>query len=76
MIQDAKKSFRGGRSDAERAIAVLDEFTDKNPANTAEFIVDSETNVVRVVTFESARQNTGRVQNATDDVGNWTPTRN
>ncbi|KAE9087640.1 hypothetical protein PF010_g19658 [Phytophthora fragariae] len=56
MIQGAKKTFRGGRSDAERAIAVLDEFIERAPGNTAEFIVDSESNVVRVVTFQTARQ--------------------
>ncbi|KAE9002049.1 hypothetical protein PR002_g17737 [Phytophthora rubi] len=38
------------------AIAVLDEFIESAPGNTAEFIVDSESNVVRVVTFQSARQ--------------------
>ncbi|KAG6599632.1 uncharacterized protein IUM83_19342 [Phytophthora cinnamomi] len=56
MIHGAKKTFRGGRSDAERAIIVLDEFIESAPGNTAEFIVDSESSVVRVVTFQTARQ--------------------
>ncbi|KAH7472206.1 Zinc finger SWIM domain-containing protein 3 [Phytophthora ramorum] len=56
MIQGVKHTFRGGRSDAERAIAVLDEFIESASGNTAEFIVDSDNNIVWVVTFQSARQ--------------------
>ncbi|ETK90888.1 hypothetical protein F441_05581 [Phytophthora nicotianae CJ01A1] len=56
LIHGVKKTFRGGRTDAERAIAVLDEFIESATGNTAECIVDSETNVIRVVTFQSARQ--------------------
>ncbi|KAF4034923.1 MULE transposase domain-containing protein, partial [Phytophthora infestans] len=56
MTQTAKQVFRGGKSDAERALSVVGEFIESAPGNTAEFIVDSESNVVRVVTFQSARQ--------------------
>ncbi|ETK84321.1 hypothetical protein L915_10705, partial [Phytophthora nicotianae] len=56
LIHVVKKTFRGGRTDAERAIAELDEFIESATGNTAECIVDSETNVIRVVTFQSARQ--------------------
>ncbi|KAE9289619.1 hypothetical protein PF008_g25838 [Phytophthora fragariae] len=56
MIQDAKKCFKGGRSDAERAVSVLDEFCEMNNGNVAEFVIDKETNVVQVITFQSARQ--------------------
>ncbi|KAL4099835.1 hypothetical protein PRIC1_007634 [Phytophthora ramorum] len=45
MIQGVKHKFRGGRSDAERAIAVLDEFIESASGNTAEFIVDSNNNI-------------------------------
>ncbi|KUF96199.1 hypothetical protein AM588_10008562 [Phytophthora nicotianae] len=56
LIHVVKKTFRGGRTDAERAIAELDEFIESATGNTAECIVDSKTNVIRVVTFQSARQ--------------------
>ncbi|KAE9035516.1 hypothetical protein PR001_g9270, partial [Phytophthora rubi] len=56
MIQDAKKCFKGGRSDAERAVSVLDEFCEMNTGYVAEFVIDKETNVVQVITFQSARQ--------------------
>ncbi|KAE8968660.1 hypothetical protein PF011_g27099 [Phytophthora fragariae] len=56
MIQDAKKCFKGGRSDAERAVSVLDEFCEMNNGNVAEFVIDKETNVVQVIAFQSARQ--------------------
>ncbi|KAE9275538.1 hypothetical protein PF001_g26536 [Phytophthora fragariae] len=36
MIQDAKKCFKGGRSDAERAVSVLDEFCEMNNGNVAD----------------------------------------
>ncbi|OWZ22540.1 LOW QUALITY PROTEIN: hypothetical protein PHMEG_0002731 [Phytophthora megakarya] len=55
-IQESKQKFCGGSVDAERALAVLHEFIEATPGNTAEFIVDSENNIVRVVTFQSARQ--------------------
>ncbi|EGZ21883.1 hypothetical protein PHYSODRAFT_489477 [Phytophthora sojae] len=42
MIQDAKKYFNGGRSDAERAVSVLDEFCEMNTGNVAEFVIDKE----------------------------------
>ncbi|EGZ11054.1 hypothetical protein PHYSODRAFT_414043, partial [Phytophthora sojae] len=56
MIQDAKKCFNGGRSDAERAVSVLDEFCEMNTGNVAEFVIGKETNMVQVLTFQSARQ--------------------
>ncbi|GMF26147.1 unnamed protein product [Phytophthora fragariaefolia] len=56
MIQEAKRTYRGDRSDAERALSVLDAFIEQAPGNAAEFIVGSETSIVRVVTFQSARQ--------------------
>ncbi|OWZ09083.1 hypothetical protein PHMEG_00018271 [Phytophthora megakarya] len=56
MIQEVCNSFEAGRTDVERAVAVFDEFMEGPAGNTAEFIVDSESNKVREVTFWSARQ--------------------
>ncbi|OWZ20551.1 hypothetical protein PHMEG_0005013 [Phytophthora megakarya] len=50
----AKISRRKDR--CERALTILNEFIAIKPGNTAGFIVDRETNVVRVVTFQTARQ--------------------
>ncbi|KAE8991594.1 hypothetical protein PF011_g17889 [Phytophthora fragariae] len=55
MIQDAKKRFDPGSTDGDRALKVLDEFCEGTPGNTAEFVLDSGSGVVRVVTFQSAR---------------------
>lgn len=51
MVQEAKQTFCGGRTDAECALAVLDKFIETALGNAAEFIMNSESNVVRVVTF-------------------------
>ncbi|ETK81892.1 hypothetical protein L915_12642, partial [Phytophthora nicotianae] len=56
MIQDAKQSFRGGRSDTDRALAVLDEFCELNSGNMAEVVADNVSNEVQVVTFQTSRQ--------------------
>ncbi|KAF1790718.1 hypothetical protein GQ600_25301 [Phytophthora cactorum] len=55
MLQDVKKGFRGDKTDAERALSVLDTFCEKGPRNTAEFVVDAGTDLVRVVMFQSTR---------------------
>ncbi|KAE9291619.1 hypothetical protein PR003_g24984, partial [Phytophthora rubi] len=55
MIQDAKKRFDPGSTDGDRALKVLDEFCEGAPGNTAEFVLDSGSGVVRVITFQSAR---------------------
>ncbi|KAG6947144.1 hypothetical protein JG688_00015663 [Phytophthora aleatoria] len=56
MIQDIKRTSRGEKTYTQRALAVLDEFMESGHGNTSEYIVDSETNVARVVTFQSASQ--------------------
>lgn len=55
MIQAMKKEQRAGMTDAERAIAVLDEFSSECEGNVAEIMVNSDSSCVRVVTFQSAR---------------------
>eukprot|EP00644_Phytophthora_capsici_P018781 jgi/Phyca11/132098/e_gw1.132.29.1 len=55
MIQEARHNFNAGASDGERALKVLDEFCEGNAGNAAEFVVDAETGVIRVITFQSAR---------------------
>ncbi|KAF1785843.1 hypothetical protein GQ600_4159 [Phytophthora cactorum] len=58
MIQDIKRTSRGGKTYTQRTLVVLDEFMESGHGNTSEYIVDSEkkTNVARVVTFQSASQ--------------------
>lgn len=55
MIQRSKQKLRGNLSDAEQALAVLDEFCGETRGNTAKIMVDCESKVARVVTFQSAR---------------------
>ncbi|KAH7468798.1 uncharacterized protein KRP23_11174 [Phytophthora ramorum] len=55
MIQRFKKEQRAGQTDAERALAILDEFSAESTGNVAEIMVDTESKVARVVTFQSAR---------------------
>ncbi|ETI35427.1 hypothetical protein F443_18230, partial [Phytophthora nicotianae P1569] len=55
MIQKFKSGQRAGQTDAERALAVLDEFALEAEGNAAEIMVDAESKIARVVTFQSAR---------------------
>ncbi|RLN80966.1 hypothetical protein BBJ28_00001272, partial [Nothophytophthora sp. Chile5] len=56
MLQVLKQQCKGDLNDAQRALAVLDEFCEQAGGNTAEFFVDYESQVVRVVTFQTAKQ--------------------
>ncbi|KAE9263853.1 hypothetical protein PF008_g32264 [Phytophthora fragariae] len=55
MIQSFKREQRAGLPDAERALAILDEFCAESTGNVAEIMVDDESKVARVITFQSAR---------------------
>ncbi|KAL4114232.1 hypothetical protein PRIC2_014912 [Phytophthora ramorum] len=55
MIQRQRIKDQAGLNDAQRALAVLDEFCRQNGGNSAEIMVDSETEVARVVTFQTAK---------------------
>eukprot|EP00644_Phytophthora_capsici_P019409 jgi/Phyca11/132993/e_gw1.289.6.1 len=55
MIQKFKAEQRAGFTDAERALAILDEFAPEADGNAAEITVDAEPKSARVVTFQSAR---------------------
>ncbi|KAE8953477.1 hypothetical protein PR001_g32866, partial [Phytophthora rubi] len=55
MIQSFKREQRAGLTDAERALAILDEFCAESTGNVAEIMVDAESKVARVITFQSAR---------------------
>ncbi|KAE9261050.1 hypothetical protein PR003_g34095, partial [Phytophthora rubi] len=54
MLQRMKTKGNAGLSDAQRAFAVLDEFCGQDGCNSAEVLVDSDTNVARVLTFQTA----------------------
>ncbi|OWY95731.1 LOW QUALITY PROTEIN: hypothetical protein PHMEG_00034189 [Phytophthora megakarya] len=54
-VSITQKRFDPGSTGGERALKVLDEFCEGSPGNTAQFLVDSGSGVVRVVTFQSAR---------------------
>ncbi|KAG1687111.1 hypothetical protein DVH05_005389 [Phytophthora capsici] len=56
IIQQTKESLRGGHSDTDRALGVLDEFCELNGGNMAEVVAGNETNEVHVVTLQTARQ--------------------
>ncbi|KAL4166922.1 hypothetical protein KRP22_012409 [Phytophthora ramorum] len=55
MIQRQRIKDQAGLNDAQRALAVLDEFCRQNGGNSAEIVIDSETEVARVVTFKTAK---------------------
>ncbi|KAE9204959.1 hypothetical protein PF004_g17695 [Phytophthora fragariae] len=55
MIQSFKREQRAGLTDAERALAILDEFCAESTGNVAEIMVAAESKVARVITFQSAR---------------------
>ncbi|POM65008.1 Hypothetical protein PHPALM_19375 [Phytophthora palmivora] len=55
MVQEVKLTQNAGLTDAERAFAILDEFCSQNGGNAADILVDSKTNVARVVTFQTAK---------------------
>eukprot|EP00644_Phytophthora_capsici_P015593 jgi/Phyca11/121508/e_gw1.44.403.1 len=55
MIQKFKAEQRAGFTDAERALAILDEFAPEADGNAAEITVVAESKSTRVVTFKSTR---------------------
>ncbi|KAE8956287.1 hypothetical protein PR001_g31783, partial [Phytophthora rubi] len=55
MIQRQRVKTQAGLNDAQRALAVLDEFCRQNGGNPAEIVVDSDTDVARIVTFQTAK---------------------
>ncbi|KAE8952616.1 hypothetical protein PF011_g32654, partial [Phytophthora fragariae] len=55
MLQRMKTKENAGLSDAQRAFAVLDGFCGQDGYNSAEVLVDSDTNVARVLTFQTAK---------------------
>ncbi|KAE8905006.1 hypothetical protein PF003_g10891 [Phytophthora fragariae] len=55
MIQRQRVKTQAGLNYAQRALAVLDEFCRQNGGNSAEIVVDSDTDVARIVTFQTAK---------------------
>jgi hypothetical protein len=55
MIQRFKTEQKAGLTDAERALAILDEFSAEREGNVAEMMVDADSKVARVICFQSAR---------------------
>ncbi|KAE8966139.1 hypothetical protein PF011_g28046 [Phytophthora fragariae] len=55
MLQRMKTKENAGLTDAQRAISVQDEFCGQDGCNSAEVLVDSDTNVARVLTFQTAK---------------------
>ncbi|KAE9281796.1 hypothetical protein PF008_g27793 [Phytophthora fragariae] len=55
MIQRQRVKTQAGLNDAQRALAVLDEFCRQNGGNSAEIVVDFDTDVARIVTFQTAK---------------------
>lgn len=55
MVQRHKIKEQDDLTDAQRAFAVLDEFCGQNSSNSAEVVLDSDSNVARIVTFQTAR---------------------
>ncbi|KAG6608893.1 uncharacterized protein IUM83_12773 [Phytophthora cinnamomi] len=55
MVQEHKATEKAVLTDAERALSVLDEFCTQNGGNAANVLVDSDTNVARVVTFQTGK---------------------
>ncbi|KAE9015493.1 hypothetical protein PR001_g14888, partial [Phytophthora rubi] len=54
-IQRQRGKTQAVLNDAQRALAVLDEFCRQNGGNSAEIVVDSDTDVARIVTFQTAK---------------------
>ncbi|KAG6622589.1 uncharacterized protein IUM83_05490 [Phytophthora cinnamomi] len=55
MVQRYKLDEQAGLTDAQRAFAVMEEFCRQTGGNSAQVLVDSDTNVARIATFQSAR---------------------
>ncbi|POM72994.1 LOW QUALITY PROTEIN: Hypothetical protein PHPALM_10208 [Phytophthora palmivora] len=55
MVQRHKQQEQAGFMDVQRAFAVLEEFCRQNDANSAEVVLDTETNIARIATFQTAR---------------------
>ncbi|ETP15612.1 hypothetical protein F441_09646 [Phytophthora nicotianae CJ01A1] len=55
MVQRHNASVQAGLTDAQRAFAVLEDFTRQRNGNAAQVLVDSETNIARIATFQTAR---------------------
>ncbi|POM58472.1 LOW QUALITY PROTEIN: Hypothetical protein PHPALM_36873 [Phytophthora palmivora] len=55
MVQRHKSAEKAGLSDAQRDFAVLDEFCREHDGNSAQVLVDSITNSVRIAVFQTAR---------------------
>ncbi|GMF55513.1 unnamed protein product [Phytophthora fragariaefolia] len=55
MIQRQRVKTQAGLNDTQRALAVLDEFCHQNGGNSAEIVVDSDTDVARIVSFQTAK---------------------
>ncbi|EGZ19484.1 hypothetical protein PHYSODRAFT_490466 [Phytophthora sojae] len=55
MVQRYKLTEQAGLTDAQRAFAVMEEFCLQHGGNSAQILVDSDSNVARVATFQSAR---------------------
>ncbi|OWZ00063.1 hypothetical protein PHMEG_00028830 [Phytophthora megakarya] len=55
MAQRYKNEQHAGFTDSQRAYAVLDEFCRQNSSNPAEVLVDPESNIARIATFQTTR---------------------
>ncbi|KAE8958288.1 hypothetical protein PR001_g31105, partial [Phytophthora rubi] len=55
MLQRMKTKENASLTDAQRAFAVMGEFCGQDGCNSAEVLVDSDTNVARVLTFQTAK---------------------
>ncbi|KAG6948952.1 hypothetical protein JG688_00014849 [Phytophthora aleatoria] len=55
MVQRHKVQEQAGLTDAQRAFAILDEFCMQHGDNSAEALVDSETNVARIAMFQTSK---------------------
>ncbi|ETL77429.1 hypothetical protein L917_21627 [Phytophthora nicotianae] len=55
MVQRYKVAEHAGLTDTQRAFTVLDEFARQNDGNSAQVLVDPESKVARIATFQTAR---------------------
>ncbi|GMF49228.1 unnamed protein product [Phytophthora fragariaefolia] len=55
MVQRHRNEEQAGLTEAQRAFAVLEEFCRQHGGNSANLLVDCETNVARIATFQTAR---------------------
>ncbi|KAG1711963.1 hypothetical protein DVH05_009203 [Phytophthora capsici] len=55
MVQRQKEAEHQGLTDAQRAFAVLGEFARQDAGNSAQILVDSESKVARIATFQTSR---------------------